>query len=507
MLADEKLVLPAAVVGVLVVRVVPPERAPRRRAGLRRLPHQRVEVREKAIAVLDDAARHLLGPLAEGPRLLVRRVDHRVVAEERAQRPDLQPAREQLGRRVPVEAAHVHPVERDAGHPEPEQHPDAEPEVLPRRRVVARPHGGVALLAREAGPRQHERPAVREARAQAFVRRLRHIVAVEVTQPLEVAARADDLFGEGLAPHGGLVHVVPDAVHALRDVVGGMATPPVARLRPAEVGEVGAPRPDGADVDLAIGVAQEVVAVEPLLRDGIPSLGVLFHARVHDDDGLEAHLAEVGQQGVGIGEALGVPREDAVAIHVVDVEVEHVGRDLFPAKGLGEGTDLGLGVVAPPALLVAERPRRREVHPPCHGCVLLDDGGGRRAAEDDEVERAAGRRDAPRPMVARAETERALVRIVEIKPVEGPAPPDEHERDALVDRIGVVAVSRDIAVPHRPRTAPLVHVAGLLSEPEELVVFQREPHAHLVSVPPDAEPWVGREAADLQLTLVAQTDR
>ena len=340
-----------------------------------------------------------------------------------------------------------------------------------------------------------------------FVRRLRHVVAVEVTQPLEVAARADDLFGEGLAPHGGLVHVVPDAVHALRDVVGDMAAPPVARLRPAEVGEVGAPRPDGADVHLAVGVAQEVVAVEPFLRDGIPGLGVLFHAGVHDDDGLEAHLAEVGQQGLGIGEALGVPREDAVAVHVVDVEVEHVGRDLLAAKGLGEGADLGLGVVAPPALLVAERPRRREVHPPCHGCVLLDDGGGRRAAEDDEVERAAGRGDAPRPVVARAETERALVRIVEVEPVEGPAPPDEHERDALINRVGVVAIAWDIAVPHRPRTAPLVHVAGLLSEPEELVVFQREPHAHLVSVPPDPEPRIGREPADLQLTLVAQTDR
>ena len=41
---------------------------------------------------------------------------------------------------------------------------------------------------------------------------------------------------------------------------------------------------------------------------------------------------QVGGELLGVGEAFLVPGEDAVAVHVVDVEVDHVARDVVLPK-------------------------------------------------------------------------------------------------------------------------------------------------------------------------------
>src|SRR5690606_10288787 len=130
------------------------------------------------------------GPV--GPRLLRRRVQHRVHAAERHPRAELEPAREQLLLDAQLEdaeppspaaeAADVRARERDASEAEREDVREALPELAPRREVVSRPDRGALLDAAEARARQQEGPLVRPMEREGPLARLGHLVRVQVAE-------------------------------------------------------------------------------------------------------------------------------------------------------------------------------------------------------------------------------------------------------------------------------------------------------------------------------------
>ncbi len=216
--------------------------------------------------------------------------------------------------------------------------------MVPARDVVARPHGRVALHAGVARARQHEGSLAGPELLQPFKGRARHLHPVDVVvarvrarpsvarvlraereglHRVMIGVRLRRLVGEEDA---GLVHVVPETRDAFVQVLFVERAEPLARLRVGEVGE-GADAGPHARVQLApVGVLDEVPARLSLFVREV--VRVNLDAGVDDDDGAEAFGAQVGDQLRGVGEVLAVPREDAEAVHVVDVEVDDIGGNL-----------------------------------------------------------------------------------------------------------------------------------------------------------------------------------
>ena len=194
---------------------------------------------------------------------------------------------------------------------------------------------GVALQSGVAGAGDHERPLVGPQGQKAFSGGAGHQGAVGVVDlgvPPRLArppAGMDHVVG-----HRGpvrdeerrLVHVAPDAGHPGIGEDPLVLAPPLARLGVGEVGEGAHAGPDGVVVLLPVPRLAVQILLPAVGVDGV--VLVHLHAGVHDGDDAEALLPEVGDEALRVGEAVLVPGEDPVAVHVVDVEVDHVARDV-----------------------------------------------------------------------------------------------------------------------------------------------------------------------------------
>src|SRR6478609_1406613 len=355
--AEEVLVV--EVDDVRVVLVVEDEWALHRLTGLRRADERRVDVGHEPVAQPHGLAGEVVDLGTERPRVLVYVVRLGVVAAEGSQHAHLHPAQEQLGVRVTREAPDVGADEGLAREAEAACHRHADPQVVPTGLVVAHPVRGVALDAGEPGPRQDEGPRLRSGGPQSLDGAHGHEQGVLVVEALVLGAPlVEEHRLRGDPARRGLVHVVPDARQPRLDVRGVERAPPRPRLRRREVREDGVARPDLADVGVAALGAAEDVLLEAVVVDRVAR--VVLDARVDDRDGPEALVRQALEHGRRIGVALRVPREDAVAVHVVDVEPDGVARELVVAVALGDDLDVLLLVRVPAAVVVAQRPDRRQ---------------------------------------------------------------------------------------------------------------------------------------------------
>ncbi len=128
------------------------------------------------------------------PRLPPLGVDVRMRAEERLERADLVPPREQLRAGVAEEAPDVGAREGEAGDALGEQHGCGDLEVRPLGGIVARPHGADALRAREVRPRQHEWALFVARSVACQVPHLRRVVEVHAI-PTDMGARVVEWLG------------------------------------------------------------------------------------------------------------------------------------------------------------------------------------------------------------------------------------------------------------------------------------------------------------------------
>ena len=266
-----------------------------------------------------------------------------------------------------------------------------------------------------------------------------------------------------------------------------LVTPPFAHGGIGEVRERAQTRPDGVAVLVAVAREAEIPALAALCVQRVAL--VHLHARVGDRDDAEALLAQLRDQSRGVREALAVPREDAVAVHVVDVEVEHVARDLALAEAGGDRAQLVRAHVAPARLLVAERPQRRHRGPARQRRVAVEHVAGRRPAEDvvDEVAAGGGELDPLR--IRSCEVDLDPAGVVEQQPVGAAVAQREHERDRRVEVVeGCGVARRRVDVPEHLVRAGLLEPARALAATEEPLARRAaldqprpgfEPHAQL----------------------------
>ena len=257
-----------------------------------------------------------------------------------------------------------------------------------------------------------------------------------------------------------------------------VVAPPGARVGVREVGERAHARPDRVAVLVAVDRLAEQAALAPLGVDRIALVDL--HARVDDRDRPEALLGELGDQPGRVGVALGVPGEDAVAVHVLDVEVEAVAGDVALAELARQPEDLLGAGVAPARLVVAERPQRRQRHAPGQLRVAGEHVARRGAGEDVGDHVAARRLVADALRVGLGEVDLDAVRVVEEDAVRPPVAQREHERDRRVEVVlrGAVAARRVDVPEHLPRPGLLEPARPLAAAEEARVRGPQVVHPH-----------------------------
>ena len=326
--------------------------------------------------------------------------------------------------------------------------------MLPGADVVPRPERGITLAARVGGACEHERPLVRQQPSKPFVGGLRieqpvHVMNLAMVGRLAVAVMPDverHRAGHRLE-HRRLVHVVPDPGDADVGEDPVQPAPPLARCRLAEVGKyagagipLGLRGPDRRHVDAAVRVLHEVIAGEA----GVVWLVAHFLFRVGVDNrhGAETVAPQIGDESRGVREALAIPRERLVAVLVMDIEPDHVGRNPPLAEVAGDEPDPRLRVVAVAALVITERPPGRQRHAPSHVGVALDDAFRIRPVNQVVIELAAFRAERQQARRRVADVEVAAERVVEKNAVGPSAAQHEVERDRHVDRIRIGSRTR-----------------------------------------------------------------
>ena len=163
--------------------------------------------------------------------------------------------------------------------------------------------------------------------------------------------------GQGLVRPGKvgrLVHVIPDACDALFEQRPLLLSPPSPDLGIEKVR-----KPDDAWPDLAliicfsVGLSYKGLSLHSALEDW--KVGIVFHRRIRDGHGADALTAELPGHRGQLRESW--PHgEHAVGVHVVDVEVEGITRQVPAPELPSHGLDSRLGLVAVAGLVIAQSP-------------------------------------------------------------------------------------------------------------------------------------------------------
>ena len=202
--------------------------------------------------------------------------------------------------------------------------------------------------------------------AQPVVRGARHLHAVGV---VDFAVRAGvavcvvpNPFRQrfaGNTHHRGLVHVVPKAVNTgFLSKSSHAAGPPSAGIGVGEIREAAFTGPHLARYQRTVGRAQEDIALQPFgVHRVVP---VYFHPGVQDGDGSDAVRQKFVDRGSGLRETLRIPREYAVLVHVVDVQIQRIAREAVAAERCGKLHHFAVGRIAPFGLVQAQGPQGRK---------------------------------------------------------------------------------------------------------------------------------------------------
>src|SRR6185369_3279719 len=218
--------------------------------------------------------------------------------------------------------------------------------------------------------------------------------------------------------------------------------PPASRFRHREVNENALARPDFRHKEIAIATVLEKLLLYSLIVRVIAFVLILrlLDSRIDDRYDLHTLATELVSQTFRSRKSFLVESEDAITVHVIDVEMYDVEREVATAILVHDFFDHRVRVVTPPTLLVAECPQRRQRHMSGQVCVAAEDLLNRWTVKKVIVHLAAFSAK-PRALLRRfAEIEIAAIAVVEENSVSDAALQADVERDRLVDRIFAFSV-------------------------------------------------------------------
>ncbi len=222
----------------------------------------------------------------------------------------------------------------------------------------------VALSACERGASKNKRPPIRLQREQAFIcsSRILHTENVVNLAVIGLAAfdRVHDIEWHGLVgalEDCRLVHVVPEAANSHLDEVGVKRAPPLTDFSTGEVGKYGVAGPDFADINRAVWILDEVVALHTFV------VGLVTwqfrQMQIRDSNDLESLAFQIRDHLFECWETLAIYGEWAVVLLIIDIKINYVGRDFSFAELSCHFPHTRFRIITVPALLIPEREQGR----------------------------------------------------------------------------------------------------------------------------------------------------
>src|SRR5687768_212099 len=251
--------------------------------------------------------------------------------------------------------------------------------------------------------------------------------------------------------------------------------PPATRFGKRVVDKNTVARPNARHKQLAVAAPLKVVLLESLFKNEIAigsrgSSWLMFHSGIDNRHEFDSLPAEPFCECFWIRKTLRVEREDAIADHVIDVEMDHVKRQIAFAILARNFLDHRIGVITPAALLIAERPHRRQRHMACQIRVAAQDLLDRWSIKEVVVQFSTLSAEPGALLRRSAKIEIAAIAVVEKDPVGDPALQADIKRDRLIDGIFTLGVAGRIGVPVDEETATFVESRCFFAEAVEVFV-------------------------------------
>src|SRR5579862_7429870 len=230
--------------------------------------------------------------------------------------------------------------------------------MVPGRGIVAGPSEAVALSAGVSRASQHKRTLVRPQFQQALeggsgILKSYDVVnfgvgcgAAQETRLVDAVNRIERHRHSRTAKDRGLVHVVPESGDTIMNKFAIESAPPLPSLRPRKIRKDGEARPHNADKLTAIGILHKMIARMAGVIRRVSLIEGVRNVEVGDVDQAKMVFPQICNQAGKIRESLSIYRERPIPVLVVNVEVEHIGRNLVGAKMLRNLMHLRLRSVA-----------------------------------------------------------------------------------------------------------------------------------------------------------------
>src|SRR6266571_4157103 len=284
--------------------------------------------------------------------------------------------------------------------------------------------------------------------------------------------------------YGRFIHVVPETGNAHVGEILVETAPPAASAGEREVWKDAWAGPDLADVDRAIRIFDENVVLHARIIGRVTLVRIPGDVQVGDRNRVKSFGAEVFDHLLESRKVLAVDGEGAIAVLVVDVEIDDVGRDLFLAEHFRNLADTRFGIVAVAALLIAEGPVRRQRRAANERGELFEDFLRLRSGEKVVVQLATFGADRKSSGSADAKVEIRAMSVVEKKAVGKTFAQADEEGDRFVNGIRGLLPAISVGVPKGESTVATVHRTRFVTEANVNFVFGHLlPHADARSVP------------------------
>ena len=181
---------------------------------------------------------------------------------------------------------------------------------------------------------------------------------------------------------------------------------------------------------------------------------------------------------------LAVDCEGGVALLIVDVKINGIGRNLFLPQRLDDLSSPRFGVITVAALLVAERPERRKRRAANQRGELLHDFLGLRASDKVIVQLAALCSKGKITGRLLSEVEAAAISVVEKNAICRAFQKAHEKRNGLIERIIRFLPAEKVGVPHRIRVITAVHRTGLIAQAKVILLRRHSlPGVDVCAVP------------------------
>ncbi len=280
------------------------------------------------------------------------------------------------------------------------------------------------------------------------------------------------VIGHGLRGIGEdrrFVHIVPKTCDSVRDELLVERSPPVARDFSREVWKHGWPRPDRANIILAVFFYEVIACLAGVIRC-IALVRQVRDVKVRDDDSVKVLCGELVNKPGEVREGLWVYGERTILVLKIYIEPNYIRRDMVCAKTRGYLFHASTWIVGVARLLKAKCPHWRKRCGAGEPRISLNDLLRLRTIEHVVIQRTCRRTEAITVRALVAKVEEGAIGIVKEHADSSATMHLEEERHGLVDGISRFLPAEAIRVPHHEGFTGSIKWTRLVAETEEMII-------------------------------------